>query len=266
MSGKMTKKFKAALTEKVLNCVEKPNYIHYIAVDKDTGVWGFNLKPEIDTVEGDCWKPDDKDGKYAWEFPFNMEFDSTTWKNTLIEYESINIDVFIKHEPKIENVKINPVLDGSVLKFKLWQPGDENLICKLIERQNLPEIDKTPVFRETIGHYLITPALPKMEVCQGFCTSEYRQRYVDMLIESLKDVFTTEVRVKATEKDIGKKVDTECGVAELVNLTTDGKFVVMYNGKSDLHICEKAELVGIKSFNLIITTLPDSSIEYWFFR
>lgn len=266
MSGKMTKKFKAALTEKVLNCIEKPDYIHYIAVDKDTGVWGFNLKPEIDTVEGDCWKPDDRDDKYAWEFPFNMEFDSTTWKNTLIEYETINIDVTIKLKPEVKNVKINPVLIGSVLKFKLWQPGNENLICKLLERQNLPEIDKTPVFREDIGQYLITPALPDMEVCQGFYTSECRQNYVNKLIESLKDAFATEVRVKATENDIGKNVDTESGVAELVALTTDGRYVVMFHSTgSQLFIVDKAELVN-RSFNLIKTSLPDSSIEYCFFR
>lgn len=81
--------------------------------------------------------------------------------------------------------------------------------------------------------------------------------------KTLKD-YGKEDKVKATEKDIGKNVETVGGVAKLEALTTDGKYVVTFNGESR-HVMVYNAWFTIKSdcdFNKILT--PGSSTEYYF--
>ena len=57
MSGKITKQFKTAIINKLKNIDLPHNWekYKYIAADKNGEVWGFKLKPEIDSKK-EHWK------------------------------------------------------------------------------------------------------------------------------------------------------------------------------------------------------------------
>jgi hypothetical protein len=108
--------------------------------------------------------------------------------------------------------------------------------------------------------------------CEGieiFSSKEDRHAFIGKMIKNLKELFSKDKKVKATEKDIGKSVETECGVAKLEALTTDGKYVVTFDGVTfdgvpRLFVRDNA-WINIKSdcdFN--ITVLSDLSEIYTF--
>ena len=247
MSGKMTKQFKEAITKK-LKSIEYPDWVKYIAADRNGEVWGFKLKPKLDSKKS-IWVGEESLDSSNSVYLFKTDFDSTNWKNTLIALETIKIDITMKLEPGVRNIEgMNIVVSSqpkSVLKFKIWQPADTFLVYKIIEAKNIPDDTDYEYMSVDIEYDLLHPekVTENYEGVEVFSSKEDRQEFIDSMLNKLHDLFYGEVRVKATENDIGKKVDTECGVADLINLTTDGKFVVMYNGESDLHICEKADVI-----------------------
>ena len=88
----MTKQFKTAINNKLKN-IDIPGWVKYIATDANGEVWGFELKPKLDNKRS-IWinakSPDIPSPKQL--FLFNIDFDSTNWKNTLIALETIKID------------------------------------------------------------------------------------------------------------------------------------------------------------------------------
>ena len=105
MSGKMTKQFKTAIINKLKN-INNPNWekYKYIAADKNGEVWGFKMKPEIDSKK-EHWNVAELHDPSDSVFLFKTDFDSTNWKKTLIALETIKIDVTVKLEPEVRSIE-----------------------------------------------------------------------------------------------------------------------------------------------------------------
>lgn len=204
-----------------------------------------------------------------------MDF-ATNWKKTLIALETIKIDVTVKlePEPEVRNIEgmnfIVPPQPKSVLRFKLWQPADKFLVYQILEAENIPN-DTKYKYTSNIEYNLLHPE-EIVNNCEGieiFSSKEDRHAFIGKMIKNLKELFSKDKKVKATEKDIGKNVETECGVAKLEALTTDGKYVVTFDGVTfdgvpRLFVRDNA-WINIKSdcdFN--ITVLSDLSEIYTF--
>ena len=275
MSGKMTKQFKTAIINKLKN-IDIPNWekYKYIAADKNGEVWGFKMKPEIDSKK-EHWNVAESYESYDPSdsvFLFKTDFDSTNWKKTLIALETIKIDVTVKLEPevrKIEGVSIAvSAQPKSVLRFKLWQPADTFLVYQILEAKNIPDDTNYKYTSVDIEYDLLHPekVVKNYEGIEIFSSKEDRYAFINKMTKNLKELFSKDERVKATEKDIGKNVETDCGVAKLEALTTNGKYIVTFNGESRLFMVDNA-WVNVKSdcdFNII--AMPGSSAEYYFAR
>lgn len=278
MSGKMTKQFKTAIINKLKN-IDIPNWekYKYIATDKNGEVWGYKMKPEIDSEKGH-WNVVESYVPSDMVYLFDTDFDSTNWKKTLIALETIKIDVTVKlePEPEVRNIEAqciaSPSQPKSVLRFKLWQPADTFLVYQILEAENIPN-DTKYKYTSNIEYGLLHPEMvvKNHEGIEIFSSKEDRHAFINKMIKNLKELFSKDEKVKATEKDIGKNVETECGVAKLEALTTDGKYVVTFDGVTfdgvpRLFVRDNA-WVNIKSdcdFNKILT--PGSSVEYYFAR
>lgn len=269
MSGKMTKQFKTAIINKLKN-IDIPNWVKYIATDRSGEVWGFKLKPEL-VGKKECWFVAESHDPSDMVYLFKTDFDSTNWKNTLIALETIKIDVTVKLEPEVKSIEgkcsVIPSQPKSVLKFKLWQPADTFLVYQILEAENIPDDTNYKYTSVDIEYDLLHPekVAKNYEGIEIFSSKEDRYAFINKMTKNLKELFSKDEKVKATEKDIGKNVETDCGVAELVAVTTDGKYVVTYKPTgSELFIVENA-WVNIKSdcyFN--IRVLADLSAEYIF--
>lgn len=272
MSGKMTKQFKTAIINKLKN-IDIPNWKHYkyIATDKNGEVWGFKMKPEIDSKKGH-WNVVKSYIPSDMVYLFDTDFDSTNWKNTLIALETIKIDVTVKLEDEVkivENATVKVSQPKSpVLKFKLWQPADTFLVYQILEAKNIPDDTNYKYTSADMEYNLLHPekVVKNYESIEIFSSKEDRHAFINKMIKNLKELFSKDEKVKATEKDIGKNVETDCGVAYLEAVTTDGKYVVTFNGESRLWMVDNAWF-NVKSdcqFNIRVSA--DLSAEYYFAR
>lgn len=268
MSGKMTKQFKTAIINKLKN-IDIPNWKHYkyIATDKNGEVWGFKMKPEIDSKKGH-WNVVKSYIPSDMVYLFDTDFDSTNWKNTLIALETIKIDVTVKLEDEVkivENATVKVSQPKSpVLKFKLWQPADTILVYQILEAENIPDDAKCKYTFDDMEYDLLHLA-KNYEGIKVFSSKEDRHAFIGKMIKNLKELFSRVFTIKATEKDIGKNVETDCGVAELVAVTTDGKYVVTFKSTgSQLFIVDNAWFNVKSDCNFNITVLPDMSELFTF--
>lgn len=271
MSGKMTKQFKTAIINKLKN-IDIPNWekYKYIATDKNGEVWGHKMKPEIDSKKG-YWYVAEPHAPSDMVHLFDIDFDSTNWKKTLIALDTIKIDITVKLEDEVRNIEgqciASPSQPKSVLRFKLWQPADTFLVYQILEAENIPN-DTKYKYTSNIEYGLLHPEMvvKNYEGIEIFSSKEDRHAFINKMIKNLKELFSKDEKVKATEKDIGKNVETDCGVAKLEAVTTDGKYVVTFNGESRLFMVDNAWFT-IKPdchFSKILT--PGSSVEYYFAR
>lgn len=243
----MTKQFKTAIINKLKN-IDIPNWekYKYIATDKNGEVWGFKMKPEIDSKKGH-WSVVDSYVPSDMVHLFDIDFDSTNWKNTLIALETIKIDITVKLEPEVRNIEAQCIATSSqpksVLRFKVWQPADTFLVYQILKAKNIPDDANYEYTSANIEYDLLHPeqVVKNYEGIEFFSSKESRHAFIDKMIKNLKELFSREFTIKATEKDIGKNVETDCGVAELVAVTTDGKYVVTFKHTgSQLFIVDNA--------------------------
>lgn len=270
MSGKMTKQFKTAIINKLKN-IDIPNWVKYIAADKNGEVWGFRQKPKLDCKKI-FWVGEESLDSSNSVYLFKTDFDSTNWKKTLIALETIKIDVIVKLEPEIRNIEGKCIAVSSqpksVLRFKIWQPADTFLVYQILEAKNIPDDTNYKYTSVDIEYDLLHPekVVKNYEGIEIFSSKEDRYAFINKMTKNLKELFSKDERVKATEKDIGKNVETDCGVANLEALTTDGNYVVTFNGDSRLWMVDNAWF-NVKSdcqFNIRVSA--DLSAEYYFAR
>lgn len=267
MSGKMTKQFKEAITKK-LKSIDIPEWVNYIAVDKDGAVYGFYYKPKTDKTY-DRWYSSEYHNDETFILLFHTDFDSTNWKNTLIELKTLNIDVYIKLKDevrKIENITAKVSQPKSVLKFKVWQPAETFLAYQILEAENIPDDTNYDYTSVDMEYDLLHPekVVKNYEGIEVFSSKEERYSFINRMIKNLKELFSKDTKVKATEKDIGKNVETDCGVARLEALTTDGKYVVTFNDESRLFMVDNAWFNVKSDCNFNRTVLADMSELYTF--
>ena len=269
MSGKMTKQFKEAITKK-LKSIEYPDWVKYIAADKNGDVFGYRLKPKLDSKKS-IWVGEKSLDSSNSVYLFHINFDSTNWKNTLIALETLHIDVFVKLEPEVRNIEGMSIAVSSqpksVLKFKVWQPAETYLVYHILEAENIPDDTNYDYTSVDMEYDLLHPekVVKNYEGIEIFSSKEERYAYINKMTKNLKELFSKDTKVKATEKDIGKNVETDCGVANLEALTTDGKYVVTFNGESRLFMVDNAWF-NVKSCNFNILATPGVSAEYYFAR
>lgn len=275
MSGKMTKQFKTAIINKLKN-IDIPNWekYKYIAADKNGEVWGFKMKPEIDSKK-EHWNVAESYESYDPSdsvFLFKTDFDSTNWKKTLIALETIKIDITVKLEPEVRSIEGKCIAVSSqpksVLRFKLWQPADTFLVYQILEAKNIPDDTNYKYTSVDIEYDLLHPekVVKNYEGIEIFSSKEDRYAFINKMTKNLKELFSKDERVKVTEKDIGKNVETDCGVARLEALTTDGKYVVTFNGESRLFMVNNAWFNVKSDCDFNILAIPGSSAEYYFAR
>lgn len=264
----MTKQFKTAISNKLKN-IDIPGWVKYIATDRSGDVYGYGLKPKINNEKG-CWSVTESHVPSNVAYLFNTDFDSTNWKKTLIALNTIKIDVTVKLEDEVkivENATAKVSQPKSVLKFKLWQPADTLLVYQILEAENIPDATNYTYTSVDMEYDLLHPekVVKNYEGIEIFSSKEDRKAFIGKMFKNLKGLFSKDKKVKATEKDIGKNVETDCGVAELVAVTTDGKYVVTFKHTgSQLFMVDNA-WCNIKSdcdFN--ITVLPDMSELFTF--
>ena len=275
MSGKMTKQFKTAIINKLKN-IDIPNWekYKYIAADKNGEVWGFKMKPEIDSKK-EHWNVAESYESYDPSdsvFLFKTDFDSTNWKKTLIALDTIKIDITVKLEPEVREIEgkciVIPSQPKSVLRFKLWQPADTFLVYQILEAKNIPDDTNYKYTSVDIEYDLLHPekVVKNYEGIEIFSSKEDRYAFINKMTKNLKELFSKDEKVKATEKDIGKNVETDCGVAKLEAVTTDGKYVVTFNGESRLFMVDNAWFNVKSDCDFNILAIPGSSAEYYFAR
>ena len=270
MSGKMTKQFKTIITNKLKN-IDIPDWVKYIATDRDGEVWGFKLKPKLDSKRS-IWA-DEAPLNYSLTsvYLFDTDFDSTNWKNTLIALETNKIDVIVKLEPEVRSIEgvniVVPSQPKSVLRFKIWQPADTFLVYQILEAENIPDDANYKYTSIDMEYDLLHPekVVKNYEGSEIFSSKEDRHAFIGKMIKNLKELFFKDEKVKVTEKDIGKNVETDCGVAKLEALTTDGKYVVTFKStETQLFVVDNAWFNGKSDCNFSITVLPDMSELFTF--
>lgn len=126
----------------------------------------------------------------------------------------------------------SPSQPKSVLRFKVWQPADTILVYQILEAENIPDDANYEYTSVNMEYDLLHPekVATNYEDIEIFSSKEDRRAFIDKMIKNLKELFSKDEKVKATEKDIGKNVETEGGVAKLKALTTEGKYVVTFDG------------------------------------
>ena len=270
MSGKMTKQFKTAISNTLKN-IAIPDWVKYVATDRDGEVYGYRPKPELNNEKG-YWIVTESHDSSNMVYLFNTGFDSTNWKKTLIALETIKIDVTMKLEPEVKMVEgvVCKVQSQpkSVLRFKVWQPADTFLVYQILEAENIPDDTNYKYTSVDMEYDLLHPekVVKNYEGVEIFSSKEDRYAYINKMTKNLKELFSKGEKVKVTEKDIGKNVETYCGVARLEALTTDGKYVVTFNGESRLFMVDNAWFTVKSDCDFNIKAIPGSSAEYYFAR
>ena len=84
MSGKMTKQFKTAIINKLKN-VDIPDWVKYIATDRNGDVFGYRLKPKLDSKKS-IWVGEKSLDSSNSVYLFHTNFDSTNWKLSRLMY------------------------------------------------------------------------------------------------------------------------------------------------------------------------------------
>lgn len=180
------------------------------------------------------------------------------------------IDIFVKLEPEVREIEGMSIAVSSqpksVLKFKLWKPANTFLVYQILEAENIPDDTNYEYSSVDIEYDLLHPetVVKNYEGIEVFSSKEDRQAFIDRMIKNLKELFSRDYIIKATDKDIDKTVKTDCGVANLEAVTTDGKYVVTFNGDSRLWMVESAWFNVKSNCNFNTTVLPDMSEIYTF--
>lgn len=82
-----TEYFKEAIINKLKN-IDIPDWVKYVAVDRNGEVWGYNIKPfilDLDLI-GDCWNITCK-GCDKCKHLFNLDSECILcWKDLIIEW------------------------------------------------------------------------------------------------------------------------------------------------------------------------------------
>lgn len=263
MSGKMTKQFKTAIINKLKN-IDIPEWVKYIAADRSGEVYGYNDKPKHNILEHDMWYPNQDTENHSYKYLFDINFDSTNWKKTLIALETIKLEDEVK---MVENITTKVSQPKSVLRFKVWQPADTFLVYQILEAENIPDDTNYKYASVEMEYDLLHPekVVKNYEGIEVFSSKEDRHAFIGRMIKNLKELFSREFTIKATEKDIGKNVETDHGVAELVAVTTDGEYVVTFKFTgSQLFIVDNAWFTVKTNCNFNTTVLADMSEIYTF--
>ena len=82
-----TEYFKEAITNKLKN-IDIPNWVKYVAVDKNGAVWSFSVKPFVLELDGicDCWNITYR-GCDKCKYLFKLDSECILcWKNLLFEW------------------------------------------------------------------------------------------------------------------------------------------------------------------------------------
>ena len=166
-----------------------------------------------------------------------------------------------------ENITCKLSQPKSVLRFKIWQPADTFLVYQILEAKNIPDVTDYDYTSVDMEYNLLHPekVVKNYEDMEIFSSKEDRHTYIGKMIKNLKELFSKDTKVKATDKDIGKNVETDCGVANLEAVTTDGKYVVTFEFTgSQLFIVDNAWFNAKSDCQFSIRVLADLSEEYTF--
>ena len=248
MSGKMTKQFNKkldALIDKHLDKIKSAG-AKYIAVGPSGNVLSYISKPFIGDYD---WESHEPTGSCF--FLGKIDFDSTNWKKTLIKLKDIERDDLeitrgsVNNTPKVAMLippyydQVKESIDGDddknkklpwgdinkcerLIRFKLWKVGDKSVVWKMLAMTNLSTLHKQP--KKLISKSLLD--FRNIEGCFTFPSKEIRKQSIESAIKELKSI--VHYREIATKNHIGKEVNTFAGVAELVSITIDGKYLVTY--------------------------------------
>ena len=248
MSGKMTKQFKTTIINKLKN-IDIPDWVKYIAADADGGVWGFHDKPVIGKYDNQRWFI--RNGISNSKFLFTIDFDSTNWKKTLIKLKDIDLDTVesvkgsINNTPKVAMIippyydQVKESIDGDddkktklpwgdpnkyekLIRFKLWKVGDKSVVWKMLHMENMSKLHEQP--KKLISKSLLN--FRNIEGCFTFPSKEIRKQSIEASLKELKSII--HYKEIATKKHIGKEVNTFAGIAKLVRITIEGKYLVTY--------------------------------------
>ena len=277
MSGKMTKQFKTAIINKLKN-IDITDWVKYIATDADGKVWGFHDKPVIGKYDTQRWFV--RNGVATCKFLFTIDFDSTNWKKTLIKLKDIEKDIerddleivkgSVNNTQKVDMLippyydQVKEAINGDdekkklpwgdinkverLIRFKLWNVGDKSVVWKILAMIDLNTPYKQP--KNLISKSLLD--FRNIEACFTFPSKEIRKHSIESALKELKSI--VHYGEIATKKHIGKEVNTNAGIAKLVNITIDGKYVVTYN-----HIDSKLFIVNTAT--VLNTLIPVFSEE-----
>ena len=244
----MTKQFNKklnALIEENLDKIKKVG-AKYVAVDPSGSTWSYISKPIAGVYD---WESHEPTGSCFCLG--NIDFDSTNWKKTLIKLEDIERDGLEIVEGSVNNTpkaamliptyydQVKESIDGDddknkklpwgdpnkgerLIRFKLWKVGNKSVVWKMLAMTNLSTLHKQP--KKLISKSLLD--FRNIEGCFTFPSKEIRKQSIESAIKELKSI--VHYREIATKNHIGKEVNTSAGIAQLVNITIDGKYVVTY--------------------------------------
>lgn len=246
MSGKMTKQFKASIIYKLKN-IDIPDWMKYIAADADGSVWGFHDKPVIGKYDTQSWFV--RNGANS-KFLFTIDFDSTNWKETLIKLKDIDLDTVESVKGSANNTskvamlippyydQVKESIDGDyekkklpwgdpnkserLIRFKLWKVGDKSVVWKILHKENMSKLHEQP--KKLISKSLLN--FRNIEGCFTFPSKEIRKQSIEASLKELKSII--HYKEIATKNHIGKEVNTFAGIAKLVRITLEGKYLVTY--------------------------------------
>ena len=246
MSGKMTKQFKTAIINKLKN-IDIPDWVKYIAADADGRVWGFYNKPEAGK-NTQSWFV--RNGIANSKFLFTIDFDSTNWKKTLIKLKDIDLDTIesvkgsANNTPKVDMLippcydQVKESIDGDddekklpwgdpnkserLIRFKLWNVGDKSVVWKILHMENMSKLHEQP--KKLISKSLLD--FRNIEGCFTFPSKEIRKQSIEASLKELKSI--VHYKEIATKNHIGKEVNTFAGIAKVVSITIEGKYLVTY--------------------------------------
>lgn len=260
----MTKQFNKKLNALIDQHLDRLKEVgaKYIAVDPSGKVWSYISKPFIGDYD---WESHEPTGSCF--LLGKIDFDSTNWKKTLVKLKDIERDDLeivkgsVNNTPKVAMLippyydQVKESIDGDddknkklpwgdinncerLIRFKLWKVGDKSVVWKLLAMTDLSTLHKQP--KKLISKSLLD--FRNIEGCFTFPSKEIRKQSIESAIKELKSI--VHYREIVTKNHIGKEVNTSAGIAELVNLTIDGKYLVTYNHiDSELFIVNNATVL-----------------------
>lgn len=218
-----------------------PDWIEFIAADADGEVYGYDSLPALND-EGGCYVVHKVGMKTLWLFTIDID-KNTNWKDTLVRLSCV-IDT-LKESGKMAKQVETKFEYKSILKFNLWQPGENTLVGNIVEAKNVPEsiflinTGKTGFMQTSSGLLIGDEYNKSKDMVKTFDSSKDRDKYVKDLSDNIRNSFKN-TYLEASEADIGKEVCIENpsnmkGILRAV--TTDGKYVVEID---ELRIVDKA--------------------------